>query len=72
MLNWIVLNRTNYEMDLALNNLQRLICHKTQTTDQPVTSLWPKLPRRKYKGSSTYTFPEGINEKMILSSIFKV
>ena len=22
-------------MDLALNNLQRLICHKTQTTDQP-------------------------------------
>ena len=22
-------------MDLALNNLQRLICHKTETTDQP-------------------------------------
>ena len=22
-------------MDLALNNLQRLICHKTPTTDQP-------------------------------------
>ena len=22
-------------MDLALNNLQRLICHKTQTTNQP-------------------------------------
>ena len=32
MLNWIVLNRTDYlyKMDLALNNLQRLICHKTQ------------------------------------------
>ena len=28
-------------MDLALNNLQMLICHKTQTTDQPtlMTSL---------------------------------
>ena len=22
-------------MDLALNNLQRLICHKTQTTNEP-------------------------------------
>ena len=32
-LNWIVWNRTVYciKMDLALNNLQRLICHKTQT-----------------------------------------
>ena len=24
-----------YKEDLALNNLQRLICHKTQTTKQP-------------------------------------
>ena len=33
MLNWIFWNRTVYlyKMDLALNNLQRLICHKTQT-----------------------------------------
>ena len=23
------------ELDLALNNLQRLICHKTQTTNKP-------------------------------------
>ena len=23
------------KMDLALNNLQRLICHKTQQTNQP-------------------------------------
>ena len=23
-------------MDLALNNLQRLICHKTQETNQPI------------------------------------
>ena len=34
-LNWIVWNRTIFiKMDLALNNLQRLICHKTQTTNQ--------------------------------------
>ena len=34
MLNGIVLKRTDYlhKMDLALNNLQRLICHKTQQT----------------------------------------
>ena len=25
------------KMDLALNNLQRLICHQTKTTNQPVT-----------------------------------
>ena len=32
-LNWIVWNRTIcVKMDLALNNLQRLICHKTQAT----------------------------------------
>ena len=35
MLNWIVWNRTIFiKMDLALNNLQRLIYHKTQTTNQ--------------------------------------
>ena len=35
MLNWIVWNRTIWiKMDLALNNLQRLICHKTQPTIQ--------------------------------------
>ena len=34
MLNWIVLNRTDHlhKMDVALNNLQGLICHKTQQT----------------------------------------
>ena len=37
MLNWIVWNRTVYlyKMDLVLINLQWLICHKTQTTNQP-------------------------------------
>ena len=36
MLNWIVWNGTVYlyKMDLALNNLQRLICHKIQTNKQ--------------------------------------
>ena len=36
MLNWIVWNRTIcIKMHLALNNLQRLICHKNQTANQP-------------------------------------
>ena len=37
MLNWIVLDRTDYlhKIDLALNNLQKLISHKTQPTNQP-------------------------------------
>ena len=25
-----------HKMDLAINNLQRLICHKTQPTNQPM------------------------------------
>ena len=28
------------KMDLALNNLQRLICHKTPTTSQPTLLQW--------------------------------
>ena len=37
MLNWIVWNRTVYlyKINFALNNLQRLMWHKTQTTNQP-------------------------------------
>ena len=36
MLNRIVSNRTDYlyKMDLSLNNLQRLIYHKTQPTNE--------------------------------------
>ena len=36
MLNWIVWNRTDYlyKIDLTLNNLQGLIYHKIQTTNQ--------------------------------------
>ena len=34
MLNWIDWNKTIYiKIDLALNNLQRLVCHKTQPTN---------------------------------------
>ena len=42
MLNWIVFNRTDYlhEMDLALNNLQRLITHKTQQTKPNQTNVY--------------------------------
>ena len=34
-LNWTVWNRTDYlyKIGLALNNLQKLICHKTQPTN---------------------------------------
>ena len=52
MLKWIVWNRTIFiKRDLALNNLQRLICHKTQPTNQtnkfspwPAALLWLKKP----------------------------
>ena len=55
MLNWIVYNRIIcIKMDLALNNRQRLICHKTKTINQPLNiacvfhdpcgqSMWPNL-----------------------------
>ena len=42
MLNWIVWNRIDYlykKMDLALNKLQRLICHKIPPTNQPTKNL---------------------------------
>ena len=42
MLNWIVWNRTIFiKLDLALNNLQRLISHKTQPTIQPTSQPIP-------------------------------
>ena len=51
MLNWIVWNRTDYlhKMDLALNNLQRLICYKTQTTNQLETEKEPPSTEMKLK-----------------------
>ena len=40
MLNWIVLKEQiiYIKMDLALNSLQRLICHKTQQTKPNLTT----------------------------------
>ena len=39
-------------MDLALNNLQRLICHKTQPTNQPTSSITiPCIREGKYFAS---------------------
>ena len=42
MLNWITWNRSvyMYKMDLALNNLQWFICHKTQPTINMEYWLW--------------------------------
>ena len=42
MLNWTVRNKIDYlyKMDLALNNLQNLICHKTQPTNKPTLVTW--------------------------------
>ena len=49
MLNWIVWNRTIFiKMDLALNNRQRLIYHKTQTTKTTNTQ------KRRIPHSSEY------------------
>ena len=53
MLNWIVWNITIFmEMDLALNNLQRLICHKTQTTNQILVRLRLLLRRNGIDSSN--------------------
>ena len=43
MLNWIVWNKTDYfiKMDLALDNQQRLIRHKTQSTNQTTIQFKP-------------------------------
>ena len=42
MLNWIVWNRTIF-IKMDLNNLQKLICHKTQTTNQPTNQPIPSI-----------------------------
>ena len=39
-------------MDLALNNLQRLICHETQTTNQLHPPMWQCLDLIGKKSSS--------------------
>ena len=55
VLNWIVWNRTIFiKMDLALNNLQRLICHKTQTANQPTIYLEINLPPIIWTETNSY------------------
>ena len=66
MLNWIVWNRTVYlyKMDLALNNLQRLICHKTQinTHSEKIPSVGTRenflLNFKSYKCRASCIFEE--------------
>ena len=62
------------KMDLALNNLQRLINHKTQTTNQPTNqnqqcALSAKLGIQKVKSSSKKGY-SGYNTKMHLMNIW--
>ena len=62
MLKWIAYNRTDYlhKMDLALNNLQRLICHKTQTSSILIA---------RYINSYTHTkYPVHDHNKRVLGT----
>ena len=58
MLNWIVWNGTFIclKTDLALNNLQRLICHKTQTNKHS-WSEWTWELRQSKDNSTLYKSP---------------
>ena len=55
MLNWIVWNRTDIyiKTDLALNNLQRLICHKTQPPQTKKTDKHTKKTKKKKQKQKT-------------------
>ena len=57
MLNWNVINRTYYlyENGLALNNLQRLICHKNEPTNQPI-KIFNKHPQEYQHRFSDFHF----------------
>ena len=61
MLNWILWNRTDYlhKMDLALNNLRGLICHKTKQTkpNQSSSSNFVWFDVFYFAASSSITFP---------------
>ena len=49
MLNWIVWNRTIFiKMDLALNNLQRLICHKNPNNQPSDSRLKTQYTQTKF------------------------
>ena len=82
ILNWIIWNRTIcIKMDLALNNLQRLICHKTQPTKQPIKRIlysWKDLSSLRLqwktigKRSLEQTRKEGKNNNFLFFSSFKI
>ena len=61
MLNWIVWNRTVYlsKIDMALNNQQMLICHKTQTNKKNIQATFVRKLYSKY-------FSKSISIKTIL------
>ena len=61
-------------MDLALNNLQRLICHKTQTSDQPTNHLFSVLSFSAgwYKVFSLGFYNTFFKKKLLLSDIAKL
>ena len=59
-------------MDLALNNLQRLICHKTQTTNQPTSLpsfLWSSSPINSFFFYRLFIYLSFFNEKCFLVSL---
>ena len=64
MLNWIVWNRTDYlhKMDLVLSNLQRLICHKTPTTNH--STPWISPCREKSSGFTMSDKIHGMKRKL--------
>ena len=68
MLNWIVWNGTIFiEMDLAWNKLQRLICHKTQTNNQPTNLILASLAlTMPWKGIENGKFYDNINQILTL------
>ena len=51
-------------MDLALNSLQRLMCLKTQTTNQPI-SLWAKKMLLDPSKQTFHTDMNNLNQKFI-------
>ena len=56
------------KMDLALNNQQRLICHKTQTTNQLKIKYTPSTTKKKKKKNSAGGLSHSFNLQSSSSS----
>ena len=70
MLNWIAWNRTVYlKMDLALNNLQRLICHKHKQTNKQLFE-WELVKLFDYKNISIFLKTSSVSCRYILNVSF--